>query len=331
MLRSSVNPSWISRQNASSRATSSGSRSPARSTAALARAIASSVRMAATASPTPAVCPRNRRRADPSLRMARKYRPAARCRGISLGVDPTRAALVTGTRRIGGAIARALAADGYDVAVAYRESRAEAEAAAAAVRAAGRRAVVLQADLADPAACRCARRRGGRGPRRPVGGRPRRVALRSRSPSTPSTPRPGTARWPSTSTRRSTAPRPRCRTCAAPAAATSCCSRTGSRPAAGRATAATCRTTSPSAASSRSARRSASSWPPHGIRVHVIAPGPIVPAAGSTAAGRGGGARRDAARALGRRGRSGAPRRRAPRVDVRHRRDDPHRWRPPPG
>ena len=69
-------------------------------------------------------------------------------------MDPTRAALVTGTRRIGGAIARALAADGYDVAVAYRESRAEADSAAAAVRAAGRRAVVLQADLAEPAACR---------------------------------------------------------------------------------------------------------------------------------------------------------------------------------
>jgi len=69
-------------------------------------------------------------------------------------VRPTRAALVTGTRRIGGAIARALAADGYDVAVACRESRAEAEAAADAIRAAGRRAVVLQADLAEPAACR---------------------------------------------------------------------------------------------------------------------------------------------------------------------------------
>jgi NAD(P)-dependent dehydrogenase (short-subunit alcohol dehydrogenase family) len=69
-------------------------------------------------------------------------------------VDPTRSALVTGTRRIGGAIAHALAAGGYDVAVAYRESRAEADSAAAAVRAAGRLGVVLQADLADPAACR---------------------------------------------------------------------------------------------------------------------------------------------------------------------------------
>lgn len=64
------------------------------------------------------------------------------------------AALVTGTRRIGAAIARALAADGYDVAIAYRTSQAAAEGAADAVRAAGRRAVVLQADLADPAACR---------------------------------------------------------------------------------------------------------------------------------------------------------------------------------
>lgn len=65
-----------------------------------------------------------------------------------------RTALVTGTRRIGGAIARSLAADGYDVAVAWHASQAEAEAVADAVRAAGRRAVLLQADLADPAACR---------------------------------------------------------------------------------------------------------------------------------------------------------------------------------
>jgi NAD(P)-dependent dehydrogenase (short-subunit alcohol dehydrogenase family) len=66
----------------------------------------------------------------------------------------SRAALVTGTRRIGGAIGRALGAAGHDVALAYRESRAPAEAAAAEVRASGRRAIALQADLADPAACR---------------------------------------------------------------------------------------------------------------------------------------------------------------------------------
>jgi NAD(P)-dependent dehydrogenase (short-subunit alcohol dehydrogenase family) len=65
-----------------------------------------------------------------------------------------RAALVTGTRRIGGAIARALGAAGYDVAVACHQSRDAADAAAADVRTLGRRAVVLQADLADPQACR---------------------------------------------------------------------------------------------------------------------------------------------------------------------------------
>jgi NAD(P)-dependent dehydrogenase (short-subunit alcohol dehydrogenase family) len=65
-----------------------------------------------------------------------------------------RAALVTGTRRIGGAIARALGAAGHDVALAYRASREAADAAAADVRAGGRHAVTLQADLADPVACR---------------------------------------------------------------------------------------------------------------------------------------------------------------------------------
>ena len=63
-------------------------------------------------------------------------------------------ALVTGTRRIGGAIARAMAAAGFDVALAYRASQKAAEATAADVRAAGRRAVTLEVDLADPAACR---------------------------------------------------------------------------------------------------------------------------------------------------------------------------------
>jgi NAD(P)-dependent dehydrogenase (short-subunit alcohol dehydrogenase family) len=64
------------------------------------------------------------------------------------------AALVTGTRRIGAAIARARGAAGRDVALAYRESREAAESAAADLRAAGRKAVALKADLADPAACR---------------------------------------------------------------------------------------------------------------------------------------------------------------------------------
>jgi NAD(P)-dependent dehydrogenase (short-subunit alcohol dehydrogenase family) len=64
-----------------------------------------------------------------------------------------RVALVTGGRRLGASVADALAARGADVALTCRGSRAQADAAAAAVRARGRRAAVLQADLADPAAC----------------------------------------------------------------------------------------------------------------------------------------------------------------------------------
>jgi NAD(P)-dependent dehydrogenase (short-subunit alcohol dehydrogenase family) len=67
---------------------------------------------------------------------------------------PPRAALVTGTRRIGAAIGRGLGAAGYDVALAYRTARVQAEAAAAEIVAAGRKAVALPADLADPDACR---------------------------------------------------------------------------------------------------------------------------------------------------------------------------------
>jgi NAD(P)-dependent dehydrogenase (short-subunit alcohol dehydrogenase family) len=59
-----------------------------------------------------------------------------------------RAALVTGAaRRIGRAIALALGASGFDVAVHYSGSAAEAEATAADLRALGRRAATLRADL----------------------------------------------------------------------------------------------------------------------------------------------------------------------------------------
>jgi NAD(P)-dependent dehydrogenase (short-subunit alcohol dehydrogenase family) len=64
-----------------------------------------------------------------------------------------RAALITGAaQRIGGAIARALAADGWAVAVHYGHSRDKAEALVAEVTAAGGRAVALGADLADESA-----------------------------------------------------------------------------------------------------------------------------------------------------------------------------------
>lgn len=62
-------------------------------------------------------------------------------------------ALVTGgARRIGRAIALELAARGWDIAVHCHRSRDEAEEVAGQIRALGRRAAVLQADLADEAA-----------------------------------------------------------------------------------------------------------------------------------------------------------------------------------
>jgi len=61
-------------------------------------------------------------------------------------------ALITGGKRIGLAVAEALAGRGVDVALTYARSRAEAEQAGERVRAAGRRALVLQADLVDPGA-----------------------------------------------------------------------------------------------------------------------------------------------------------------------------------
>ena len=64
-----------------------------------------------------------------------------------------RVALVTGGRRIGQVVAEELARHGADVALSYRASRQEAEDTADRVRALGRRAVVLQADVSRPADC----------------------------------------------------------------------------------------------------------------------------------------------------------------------------------
>jgi NAD(P)-dependent dehydrogenase (short-subunit alcohol dehydrogenase family) len=64
-----------------------------------------------------------------------------------------RVVLITGPRRIGAEVARRVAARGADVALSYNQSRTEAEAAAAAIRATGRRAVCIQADLAKGPAC----------------------------------------------------------------------------------------------------------------------------------------------------------------------------------
>ena len=62
-------------------------------------------------------------------------------------------ALITGGKRIGLVVAETLAKHGVDIALSYMHSRTEAEDAAARVKAAGRRAAVLQADLQVPEAC----------------------------------------------------------------------------------------------------------------------------------------------------------------------------------
>jgi len=64
-----------------------------------------------------------------------------------------RVALITGGKRIGSVVATELARGGADIALVYRQSRAEAEETAGAARALGRRALVLQGDLSDPDAC----------------------------------------------------------------------------------------------------------------------------------------------------------------------------------
>jgi NAD(P)-dependent dehydrogenase (short-subunit alcohol dehydrogenase family) len=69
-------------------------------------------------------------------------------------VDLTeRVALITGGKRIGQVVAQHLAAAGAHLALSYRQSRAEAEETAAAVRSHGRDAFIIQADLSAIADC----------------------------------------------------------------------------------------------------------------------------------------------------------------------------------
>ena len=67
-----------------------------------------------------------------------------------------RVALITGGARMGEAIAVALAARGADVGFTYRMSSEAADRGAAAVRALGRRAITVHANLGDPLECRTA-------------------------------------------------------------------------------------------------------------------------------------------------------------------------------
>jgi NAD(P)-dependent dehydrogenase (short-subunit alcohol dehydrogenase family) len=64
------------------------------------------------------------------------------------------AALVTGGKRIGAAVAVALAEWGADISLCYRTSRVEAESTADAIRALGRQAAIIQVDLSRPDDCR---------------------------------------------------------------------------------------------------------------------------------------------------------------------------------
>ena len=66
-------------------------------------------------------------------------------------MPPRKVALVTGSgkRRVGSAVAEALAAKGYSLALHYRTSAAEAAESVEAFRARGVEAVALRADLAD--------------------------------------------------------------------------------------------------------------------------------------------------------------------------------------
>lgn len=64
-----------------------------------------------------------------------------------------RAVLITGGRRIGAAVAIDLAGRGCDIALSCNRSAAEAEAAASAIVAAGRRAAVIRADLSNGPDC----------------------------------------------------------------------------------------------------------------------------------------------------------------------------------
>src|SRR5688572_23625960 len=76
-------------------------------------------------------------------------RPGELNRGVETMAQRERVVLVTGAQQgIGRAMAIAFAATGYDVAINWLDDEAAAQAVAEAVRAQGRRAALLRADVA---------------------------------------------------------------------------------------------------------------------------------------------------------------------------------------
>jgi NAD(P)-dependent dehydrogenase (short-subunit alcohol dehydrogenase family) len=67
---------------------------------------------------------------------------------------PGKVALLTGVKRIGAVVAATLAEAGADVALVYNRSGTEAAETARKIKDGGRRAIVIQADLSEPSACR---------------------------------------------------------------------------------------------------------------------------------------------------------------------------------